>query len=114
MELLIPSASLNLVAASDGTHEAKIEIALVAYGAGGAAVNWTGGAMNMSLNPASYATAQRTGIAAPIEIDLPDGDVLLATGVYDLNAQKAGTLEIPWASVSIAGSRPSQGQPATN
>ncbi len=114
VELLIPSASLNLVAASDGTHEAKIEIALVAYGAGGAAVNWTGGAMNMSLNPASYATAQRTGIAAPIEIDLPDGDVLLATGVYDLNAQKAGTLEIPWASVSIAGSRPSQGQPATN
>jgi hypothetical protein len=26
-----------------------------------------------------------------------DGDVSLATGVYDLNAQKAGTLEIPWA-----------------
>jgi VWFA-related protein len=114
VEFFIPTAGLNLVAASDGTRGAKIEIALVAYGAGGAAVNWTGGAMNMSLNPASYATAQRTGIAAPIEIDLPDGDVSLATGVYDLNAQKAGTLEIPWSSVSVAGSPPSQSQPATN
>jgi VWFA-related protein len=114
VEFFIPAAGLNLVAASDGTHDAKIEIALVAYGAGGAAVNWTGGAMNMSLNPASYTTAQRTGIAAPIEIDLPDGDVSLATGVYDLNAQKAGTLEIPWASISVAGGPPSQARPATN
>jgi VWFA-related protein len=114
VEFFIPSAGLNLIAASDGTHDAKIEVALVAYGAGGAAVNWTGGAMNMSLNPDSYATAQRTGIVAPIEIDLPDGDVSLATGVYDLNAQKAGTLEIPGASISVAGSPPAQGQPATN
>lgn len=30
-----------------------------------------------------------------MEIDLPKADVYLATGVYDWNTGKAGTLEIP-------------------
>ncbi|HUD53664.1 MAG TPA: hypothetical protein VMR02_00440 [Terracidiphilus sp.] len=30
-----------------------------------------------------------------MEIDLPQGDAWLATGVYDWNTGKGGTLEIP-------------------
>jgi VWFA-related protein len=90
----ISAASLELESAADGAHTARIELALLAYDREGKPLNWTGGSMNMSLNAASYAKAQRSGIGARMEIDLPEGDVSLASGVYDLIARKAGALEI--------------------
>jgi hypothetical protein len=57
-------------------------------------VNWTGGAMALSLSEAQYAKAQRTGIAAPMEIDLPETELSLATGIWDMNTKRAGTLQV--------------------
>ena len=76
-------------------HNGKIEVALVAYDQAGNAVNWTGNTLGLSLNAASYAQVQRSGIPVHMEIDLSQTDVSLATGVYDFTARKAGTLEIP-------------------
>jgi hypothetical protein len=42
-----------------------------------------------------YASIQKSGIPAHAEIDLPNTDVYLETGVYDWGSGKAGTLEIP-------------------
>jgi hypothetical protein len=95
LDFVISATDLNIVANPNGARGASIEIAIVAYDRSGKAVNWTGGKMNMSLNPASYAKAQRTGISAPMEIDLPDTGASLATGIYDLNSGKAGSLDIP-------------------
>ena len=106
VEFVISAAGLSLEPLPNGAHTAKIEVALVAYGRDGAAVNWTGGSMTMTLNAASYAKAQQTGIAAPMEIDLPDTDVSLATGIYDLSARKAGTLEIPLSPAALAPTAP--------
>jgi VWFA-related protein len=104
LDFLISASGLNLEAAPNGMHTGKIEIALVAHGRDGATVNWTGGAMTLSLNAASYAKAQSSGIAAPMEIDLPDTDISLATGVYDLNSQRAGTLELPQSAITAPAS----------
>jgi len=102
LNFLIAASGLTLQAAPNGMHAGKIEIALVAYGRDGATVNWTGGAMTLSLNAASFAKAQSSGIAASMEIDLPGTDISLATGVYDLNSQRAGTLEIPLNAAAAA------------
>ena len=102
VEFVIPAAGLNFIDAPDGGHSVKVEVALVAYGHDGTTLNWTGGTMTMNLNAASYAKAQRTGIAAPIEIDLPDVNVDLATGIYDLDSRPAGTLEIPVSAAADA------------
>jgi hypothetical protein len=37
-----------------------------------------------------------------MEIDLPNTDVYLVTGVYDWSTSKAGTLEIPLHPITVA------------
>jgi hypothetical protein len=49
----------------------------------------------MLLEPDIYKQIQKSGIPAHMEIDLPNKDVYLETGVYDWDTGKAGTLEIP-------------------
>lgn len=90
----IPRDSMSFAAAPGGTHDAKIRVAVVAYGRDGKPVNWTGGVMALSLNEAQYAKAQQTGIVAPMEIDLPEAELSLATGIWDMNTQRAGTLQV--------------------
>ena len=50
--------------------------------------------MSLSLSEAQYAKARQTGIAAPMEIDLPQTELSLATGIMDMNTQQAGTLQV--------------------
>jgi hypothetical protein len=94
VEFLIPAESVIFASTQNGTRDAKIRVAIVAYGRDGKPVNWTGGELALSLNEASYAKAQRTGIATPMEIDLPQAELSLATGIWDTNAQRAGTLRV--------------------
>jgi len=90
----IPRDSVSFAAAPGGTHDAKMRVAVVAYGRDGKPVNWTGGVMALSLKEAQYAKAQQTGIVAPMEIDLPEAELSLATGIWDMNTQRAGTLQV--------------------
>jgi VWFA-related protein len=90
----IPRDSMSFATMPSGTHDAKIRVAIVAYGHDGKPVNWAGGEMMLSLNEAQYAKAQHAGIAAPMEIDLPEAELSLATGIWDMNTQRAGTLQV--------------------
>ena len=94
VDLVINPATVTLDLAADGTHNGKIEVALVAYDQAGKAGNWTGETLGLTLNPASYAQVERSGIPVHLQIDLPQADLSLSTGVYDLTAHKAGTMEI--------------------
>jgi len=84
IDLVINPDSVALDLADDGTHNGKIEVALVAYDPSGKAANWTGETLALTLNAASYAQVQRAGIPVHLQIDLPQADLSLATGVYDL------------------------------
>jgi hypothetical protein len=90
----IPRDSMSFATAPGGTHDARIRVAVVAYGRDNKPVNWTGGVMTLSLSEAQYAKAQQAGVAAPMEIDLPEAELSLATGIWDMNTQRAGTLQI--------------------
>jgi VWFA-related protein len=86
---------LKLDVSPDGRHTGKIQVGLLAYDKDGAAVNWAGGILPISLSAEQFAAAQRTGIPAHLEIDLPRIQIFLEAGIYDWNVRKAGTLEIP-------------------
>ena len=79
----------------DGIHHGKIQVGLLAYDRNGKAVNWEDGTQKMDVKPETWAVIQKSGIPAHMEIDLPNEDIYLNTGVYDWGANKAGTLEIP-------------------
>lgn len=102
VDFVINAKGLALDPAPDGTHTGKIEAALVAYDRDGNALNWTGNTLALTLNAASYAQVQSSGIPVHLQIDLPRTEVSLATGVYDYAAHKAGTLEIQLPSLSAA------------
>ena len=102
----IPADSLSFAKSDSGTYDVRIRVAMVAYGHDSKPVNWTGGVMTLKLNETQYAKAQQTGIAAPMEIDLPQADVSLATGIFDMNTQKAGTLQIALNPASDASATP--------
>jgi hypothetical protein len=55
--------------------------------------------VNLNLDPARYKAAQTTGINLFFEIDAPAEAATLRSGVYDLNANLAGTLELPLSRV---------------
>ena len=106
VDFAISATKVALDPAPDGTHTGKIEVALVAYDQAGNALNWTGNTLAISLNAASYAQVQRSGIPVHLQIDLPQTGVSLATGVYDWTARKAGTLEIPLHPLSATAAPP--------
>ena len=95
VDFKVDVSSLELEAAPNGAHTGNVETALVAYDRDGKALNWAGSLNRLALNAASYDAAERSGLPLHMEIDVPRSAVSLATGVYDLGAQKAGTLEAP-------------------
>ncbi|MGP8175984.1 MAG: VWA domain-containing protein [Terracidiphilus sp.] len=78
-----------------GEHDGKMELDLMAYDHDGNAVNWDGITQTMNLQPAAFDAMQKSGLHAHMDIDLPEKDVYLVTGVYDWGSGKTGSLEIP-------------------
>ena len=77
-----------------GTHTGQVQVELLAYDHDGKALNWAGGTLRMNMDAATYADTLKSGLKGHAEIDVPDTDVDLATGVYDVETGKAGTLEV--------------------
>lgn len=102
VDLIINPSTIKLDLAPDLMHNGKIEVAVIAYDQTGKPLNWTGETLGLTLNPASYAQVERIGIPVHLQLDLPAEGLSLATGVYDLAAHKAGTLEIALDAKSIA------------
>jgi len=91
----INPSNISLDLAADGNRTGKIEVALIAFDHDGHPLNWTGNTLALNLSPAAYAQVQRQGIPLHLQLDLPNADATVSTGVYDLSARTAGTLEIP-------------------
>jgi VWFA-related protein len=92
---------LNLVVGADGVRRAPVEVALVAYSQRGDSLNWLLRSVDLAVRPGQMAFAQSNGIPFHFDFDMPEGDVYLRAGVYDPSTQRAGTLEIPVASLRI-------------
>jgi VWFA-related protein len=100
IDFFIRWTDIDFQAAPDKTHQGKIEVGLMAFDRQGKAVNWEGGTQVMNIRPAIFDAIQKSGVPAHMEIDLPNEDITLVTGVYDLATGKAGTLQIPVHSIA--------------
>jgi len=99
VDLMIPAHSLRWEPAPQDHRRVNLESALVVYNREGKAVNWILRQINLNPDAAHYTAAQGTGVNLYLEIDAPDTAVALRGGVYDLNADLAGTLGIPLRAV---------------
>jgi VWFA-related protein len=88
-------ADLHLEKRDNGTYHGEIEIALVAYDAEGTPVNWVVLKPPLDFQPEVYNQMMRTGVRVHLDIDIPQGNYLLRTGIYNLRSGNAGTLGIP-------------------
>lgn len=96
VDLFIRWTDVKLDEQTDGSHQGKLQLELMAWDRAGNAVNWAGGTQMMNLDGNLYAAIRKSGVPGHFEIDLPaDKDIYLETGVYDMETGKAGTLEIP-------------------
>lgn len=91
--VLLPDLTFKVT--PDGQHNAKVEIALVAYDQAGTPVNSIVKSDDISLNPQLYATFGKLGLQLHEEIDVPNVGVYLRTGICDLLTNKTGTLQVP-------------------
>ena len=108
IDFMVRWQGVKLDPTPQGTHSGTIQVALLAYDRDGKAVNWAGATQGMNLDPNVYAAIQKSGIPVHAELDLPNTDVYLETGVYDWGSGKAGTLEIPLrvGADAVAAARP--------
>ena len=102
VDFLIPAPSLQFQGSPDGKRNLNLEAGLVVYDSTGRALNWTLRRVELHLDAARYASAQTNGVNLPLQIDSPEAGATLCGGIYDLNGQLAGTLQLPLAAVLSA------------
>ena len=95
VDFMMPAHGLQFDPAPDGHRRVRIEAGLLVYNREGKLLNWLLRQINLNLDDARYAIVQTNGVNLYFEIDAPGDGVSLRGGVYDLNANLAGTLEVP-------------------
>jgi len=95
IDLTLDAHGLNFNPGPDGTHQAALELAMVAYDADGRPVNLYQHSFQLGLKDAQMEHIMASGISLRLPFDLPAGRVDLRIGVHDLNANRAGSLEVP-------------------
>jgi hypothetical protein len=99
VDFVIAASGLELDPNPDGSRHGKIEATLVVYSHEGQALNWMIRNLDLDMDAARYAQVKANGVNFSLDIDVPNGGVSLRAGVFDLDSNLAGTLEIPLTSV---------------
>jgi VWFA-related protein len=100
VDFVIAASGLQLDPAADGSRHGKLEVTLLAYSREGQALNWMVKTLDLDMDAARFAQVKANGVNFSLDIDVPNGGVTLRSGVFDLNTNLAGTLEIPLSSVT--------------
>ena len=99
VDFVIAASGLSLDADPAGAHHGKIEATIVVYNHDGQAVNWMVRNVDLDMDAARYAEVKANGVNFSLDIDVPNGGLTLRSGIFDLNANLAGTLQIPLSGV---------------
>lgn len=97
VDLTIAPRSISYIQTPDGTHKAALEFVLAAYDSESTLVNYLDESVQLSFREQRYAQVMATAIPVRLALDLPAGETSLRIAVHDLNAGRAGSLEIPIA-----------------
>jgi len=97
VEYAISVEDLMLKVTRDGVRHGNVEAMLTAYDFEGKPLNFVARKFAIDLEPNVYEEAKTIGLQLSQEIDVPQEDFYLRTGIYDANSARAGTLGIPLA-----------------
>jgi VWFA-related protein len=108
VDFAVAPDDLKLDAGPDGQYTGKVEIMLAAYARDEFPVNMLVQKQQITLTPDAYSQTKAVGVQLHGEIDIPQreigkGGVHLRTGIYDLNSDNAGTLELPISTPPASG-----------
>ncbi len=103
VDLMIPARGLQFDMGPDGHRHVRVEAGLLVYNREGQPLNWMLRQLNLNLDAARYAIVESNGVNLYLQIDTTDDGVSLRGGVYDLNANLAGTVEIPLSAIVSPG-----------
>lgn len=95
VDFAVAAPDIKLEVAPDGVRTGNIEVTLVAYDRLGKPVNLVTKKIPIHMRPKVYDALLQVGFQLHEEIDLPNGEVFLRAGIYDLDSSNAGTLGIP-------------------
>jgi VWFA-related protein len=95
VDLVLDLHGLALGTLADGSRQANIEFAMVAYDAEGARVNYLEHAFNLTLRPDRFDKLMASGVPIRAELDLPEGQGSIRIAIHDISGGRAGSLEVP-------------------
>ena len=84
---------------ADGLHKGTITISLIVYDKYGEIATRKEYMVGLNLKPDVWNVFEQTGVQLHAELDVPNGQYWLRTGVYDQSTRKVGTMELPLAAV---------------
>jgi VWFA-related protein len=94
VDLGVDPRDLLFSATPDGIEHAHIEFVMVDYDADGNRVNYLDQGLSAGFTPRQYADAMAHGLHARMQLDAPQARSSLRIAVQDLNAGRAGSLEV--------------------
>jgi VWFA-related protein len=95
VDLTVDARGLMFKETPEGAHQARIESTVTAYDADGKRINYVLRGNQLTVNRESYAALMTEGVPVRLALDLPAGECFLRIAVFDLDALKAGSLEVP-------------------
>ena len=95
LDFAAAAEDLKLNRTPDGVLHGAIEVMLVVYDPEGKPVNMAVARSEIQIPEKDYPSVQKQGLQIHREIDVPQGDSYLRTGICDLTSGSAGTLGVP-------------------
>jgi VWFA-related protein len=95
VDLTLDPQGLAFNETPEGTHRARIEFTLAAYDTGGRRENYLVRGIQLNIKPDQFARIMVEGVPIRLALDLPMGPSSLRVAVYDLDAGRVGSLEVP-------------------
>ncbi|HXJ91062.1 MAG TPA: VWA domain-containing protein [Candidatus Binatia bacterium] len=95
VDFAVTPGDLRLDKSSDDIHQGDIEVMLIAYDSEGKPLNLVVARSEIRISAKDYPKVLQGGLQMHKEIDIPNGNIFLRTGIYDLKSGQAGTLGVP-------------------
>jgi len=100
VDFVVSLDDLNLKQDPDGTHKGTLTLSLVVYDKYGQIASRREHLVALNIKPDMWATYQKNGgLQLHSDLDIPNGQFWLRTGVYDATSRKVGTMEVPFSAV---------------
>jgi VWFA-related protein len=94
LDFSVPLEGLSVNYSPDGAYRDALTVLIATYDFEGKLLSVSTHKVDVTLQLADYAQARQQGLQLHDEIDVPQGDIYLRTGLSDLNSSNVGTLSI--------------------